>query len=96
MSRRTAIVLQSYLLAEWRVIPVCTSDQKTMDVQAGRILTRHKIFGIFKNITLWKATKDILNKNIKQINTPTLKETNLKIKRKKNFFFFFFQKSCYP
>ena len=59
-----AIVLQSYLLAEWRVTPVCKSDKKTVNVQAGRVFTKHKIFGIFKNITLWKATKDI-NKNIK-------------------------------
>ena len=29
MSRRTAIVLQNYLLAERRVTPVCTFDQKT-------------------------------------------------------------------
>ena len=45
MSRRAAIVRQSYLVAEWRVTPVCTSDEmnkQTIDVQAGRVYTRLK------------------------------------------------------
>ena len=39
-----SIVLLSYLWTEWRVTPVCTSDQKaklTMDAQTGRVFTRH-------------------------------------------------------
>ena len=45
MSRRTAIVCQCYLAAEWRVTSVCTSDKKN-NVQTGRVFTRLKNMAI--------------------------------------------------
>ena len=47
MSRCTAVVLQNYPWAEWRVTRACTSDQKAeqiMDMQTGRVFTRHTFF----------------------------------------------------
>ena len=61
-----------------------------MDVQAGRIFTRHKVFGIFKNITLWKATKDI-NKNIKINKYSNIERNKFEIFKKKNHFLYTFR-----